>query len=80
MTHPLSPIYNPWDLPFSRGGWRCDSCGKLLAQADSIGRYAGPIFKVLGYYCPSCHHEVRKEPVLDAFNWKLLIAGRSSCL
>lgn len=76
---PFHPIYNPWDLPFSSGGWRCDLCDHKLAQGDNLGRYEGPVFRILGYQCPACGHEVRKEWVLDKFNWKMFAAGRCSC-
>jgi len=79
MSRP-HPILNPWDLPFLRHGWQCDECGHLLVHSDLLGRYEGPIFRILGYQCLACGHEIRKEPILDNFNWKILMSGRSSCL
>lgn len=79
MNSTARPIYEPWKVPFSSGGWLCDLCGHELGIDDKLGKYEGPVFKVLGYKCPSCGHTLRKEKILDTFNWKALNIGRISC-
>jgi len=69
------PIYFPWALPFLDGGWQCDECHHLLGQADTLGRYEGLAFRILGYKCPRCNHMVRCESNLFQFDWELLMAG-----
>lgn len=79
MMAVAKPVYAADSVPFSAGGYRCDSCGEVIGLDNLQGYYAGTLFQVKGYLCPACHY-ISVRPAVDRgtvpFSWRRLPVSR----